>query len=135
MTQTITRLNPPSLPNAGNAGYSQISITEPGRLAFISGQVASHADGTPTPPTLLEQTEVVVGNLDAALAAIGATPDDIALLKIYVVDMTPERMEGSMPLLMAFLDGAQPSLTGIGVSALAGPDLQLEIEMVVRLPT
>lgn len=135
MTQTITRMNPPSLPNAGNAGYSQISITEPGPLAFVSGQVAWQANGEPMPPTLLAKTEVVVGNLKAALAAVDATPHDIVLLKIYVVDMTPERMEGSMPLLMAFLDGAQPSLPGIGVSALAGPDLQLEIEMVVRLPS
>lgn len=30
-------------------------------------------------------------------------------------------------------DGARPSLTGIGVAALAGPDLQLKVEMIVRL--
>lgn len=38
MTQTITRMNPGSLPDAGQAGYSQISIVEPGRLAFVSGR-------------------------------------------------------------------------------------------------
>jgi enamine deaminase RidA (YjgF/YER057c/UK114 family) len=134
MTETITRINPMSLPNAGNVGYSQISIAEPGRLAFVSGQVAWNADGRPVPPTLMEQTDAVVGNLKAALEAIHATPHDIVCLKVYVVDMTPARMDQSMPLLMAFLDGAQPSLTGIGVANLAGPDLQLEIEMVVRLP-
>ncbi|MBC8074117.1 MAG: RidA family protein [Deltaproteobacteria bacterium] len=134
MTQTITRMNPPSLPDAGAAGYSQISIAEPGRLAFMSGQVAWRSDGKPTPTTLLGQTEVVIGNLEAALAAVGATPHHLVMLKIYVVDLTPERMAEAMPLVMTFLGGAQPSLTGVGVAALAGPGLQLEIEMVVRLP-
>lgn len=36
MTQ-ITRVNPPALPDTGAAGYSQISIADAGRLAFVSG--------------------------------------------------------------------------------------------------
>lgn len=40
-----------------------------------------------------------------------------------------------MPRLLAFFDGAQPSLTSVGVVALAAPGLQLEMEMVVRLPS
>ena len=36
--------------------------------------------------------------------------------------------------LMAMITGAQPSLTGIGVAALADPDLQLQIGMTVRMP-
>lgn len=131
----ITRMNPPSLPDAAAAGYSQISITEPGRLAFISGQVAWRADGQPTPLTLSEQAEVVIANARAALAAIGATPADIAIVRCYVVDLTPDRLETLMPHIHAFFEGAQPSLTGIGVAALASPELQLEIEMTVRVPS
>jgi hypothetical protein len=33
MTQTVVRMNPSTLPNAGEMGYSQISIVEPGRMA------------------------------------------------------------------------------------------------------
>lgn len=36
---------------------------------------------------------------------------------------------------LAFFGSSLPSLTGIGVQALAGPDLQIEIEMVVRVPS
>ena len=39
-----------------------------------------------------------------------------------------------MPHLLAMFEGARPSITGIGVAALAGPDLQLEMELTVRLP-
>ena len=86
------------------------------------------------PASLAEQAELVAANAKAALDALGATPDDIAIARIYLVDLTPERMEQSMPHLLAMFDGAQPSITGIGVAALAGPDLQLEMELTVRLP-
>jgi hypothetical protein len=31
-------------------------------------------------------------------------------------------------------EGAQPCITGVGVASLAGPELQLEMELTVRLP-
>lgn len=48
--------------------------------------------------------------------------------------LTQERLGVLFPLLTDWLDGATPSLTGVGVSALAAPDLQLELEMTVRVP-
>ena len=134
MAQPIVRLNPASLPDAGALGYSQISIVEPGRLAFVSGQVAVRPDGAPVPASLVEQTKIVGANIKSALAAIGATPQDIVMARIYLVDLTPERLDEMMPHLLAAFDGTQPSLTGVGVVALAAPDLQLEMELVVRIP-
>ncbi len=131
----IVRLNPPSLPDAGAAGYSQISIVEPSRLAFISGQVAWRADNGPVPDTLAGQAEIVVGNAKAALEAVGASAKDLVMVRVYLVDLTPERVGVLWPQLHALFEGAQPSLTGIGVAALASPELQLEIEMVVRVPS
>jgi len=134
MTQSLVRMNPPTLPDAGAMGYSQITVVEPGRLAFISGQVAWRAAGEPPPKNFTEQAELVVKNARAALAAAGALPKDIVMIRAYVVGLTPERLEQLWPHVHALFDGAQPSVTGIGVAALAAPDLQLEIEMIVRLP-
>lgn len=134
MPQALARLNPPSLPDPSAAGYSQITVMEPGRLAVVSGQVAWEPGGGPVPAGLAEQAAVVARNLQAALDALGATPHDVVLMRVYAVDLTPARMAEGMPPLMAFLNGAAPSLTGIGVAALAAPDLQIEVEMTVRLP-
>ncbi|PJG46501.1 hypothetical protein CAF53_20275 [Sphingobium sp. LB126] len=134
MTTDISRMNPPSLPDAGAAGYSQISIVEPGKLAFISGQVAWSVDGQPIPSTLGGQAEIVVRNCRAALRAVGATAKDIVIARVYMTDLTDERLGELWPHVHALFDGNQPSLTGIGVAALAGPELQLEIEMTVRIP-
>ena len=134
MAQSLSRLNPPNLPDAAAAGYSNITTVEPGRLAFISGQVAWRRDGGPVPSGLAEQAAIVVENARAALDAVGASPADIIIARVYLVDLTSERMGVLMPHIHALFDGAQPSLTGVGVAALAAPDLQLEIEMTVRLP-
>lgn len=134
MTDAIVRLNPPTLPNSGKVGYSQISIVKPGRLAYISGQVAWRPNGDAAPDGLSEQMKLVSANARAALAAIGADPQDIVLARIYVVNLTPERLDEVMPAFLATFDGAQPCVTGVGVQALAGPDLQVEMELVVRLP-
>ena len=39
-----------------------------------------------------------------------------------------------MPHFLATFAGAQPCVTGVGVAALAAPNLQVEMELVVRLP-
>jgi enamine deaminase RidA (YjgF/YER057c/UK114 family) len=39
-----------------------------------------------------------------------------------------------MPQFLSTFKGAQPCATGVGVKALAAPDLQVEMELVVRLP-
>jgi enamine deaminase RidA (YjgF/YER057c/UK114 family) len=135
MMQSLTRMNPSTLPDAGAIGYSQITLAEPGRMAFVSGQVAWRADGGPSPEGFAEQAELVVKNARAALDAMGASPQDLAMIRVYVVDLAPERLEVLWPYLHALFDGAKPSITGIGVAALAAPDLQLEIEMIVRLPS
>ncbi|WP_305984229.1 RidA family protein [Roseibium sp. MMSF_3544] len=132
MSAPILRLNPNSLPDAGKVGYSQISVAEAGRLAFVSGQVAWRADGGDVPASLVEQTEIVIENLRHALTEIGSTPEDIVHMRIYVTDLTPQSQEAVMPLILDFLAGALPSLTGIGVAALAAPDLKIEVEMVVQ---
>ncbi|PYE85897.1 RidA family protein [Pseudoroseicyclus aestuarii] len=133
-TDPVRGLNPPTLPDAGAVGYSQITTVEPGRLAFVSGQVAWGSGGERPPEGLEAQTRQVVSNLRAALEAVGAAPKDIAMLRCYMTDLRPETQDMVMPCLAELLQGAQPSLTGIGVAALATPDLQIEIEMVLRLP-
>ena len=90
MPAPIIRMNPKTLPDAGAMGYSQISIVEPGRMAYISGQVAWRPNNEPVPDDLIEQMQLVSKNALSALAAIGASPENIVIARIYMVDLTPE---------------------------------------------
>lgn len=128
-------MNPATLPDAGKAGYSQITVADPGRLAFVSGQVAWASEGSVVPETLEAQTKQVIENLSRALEAVNAGPRDIVQMRIYMTDLNDENMGIAMTQIAVFLDGVKPSLTGVGVADLAGPDLKIEVEMIVQIPT
>jgi enamine deaminase RidA (YjgF/YER057c/UK114 family) len=134
MTQAIERINPRDIFDSTQTGYSQGSAVEAGRLAFFSGQVAWTPDSSTAPDSLAEQGRIVNGHLKRCLAAVGAEVADIVMMRVYVVNLTPERGAELLPVVREFLGEVQPSLTGIGVQALWGPDLQLEVEMAVRVP-
>ena len=134
MTDPIQRFNPPHLFDSLQIGYSQISIAKPGRLAFFSGQVAWTPESMTAPPSLAEQARLVFRSISDSLTALGATPDDIVSMRVYIVDLTPERTEAVLPALVEMLGDTHPSITGIGVQALWTPDLQIEVEVLVRVP-
>ncbi|MGC7094966.1 RidA family protein [Amycolatopsis lurida] len=127
----INLINPAGLPEVGL--YRQVSIATGSKLVFVAGQVARDADGGKVGEgDFATQVEQCYLNLGTALAEAGATFDDVAKLTVYLVDWTPEKM----PLFAEGLArasaklGVTPSapLTGIGVAALAEPDLLVEIE-------
>jgi enamine deaminase RidA (YjgF/YER057c/UK114 family) len=134
MTQAIARMNPPTMPDAGALGYSQISVVEPGRIAYVSGQVAALPGGGEVPADLVEQMRIVAANAKAALDALGALPEDIAIARCFMTDMTPERLNQVFPPLLEIFGVAMPCITGVGVAALAAPELQVELELTVRVP-
>lgn len=103
-------------------------------MAYISGQVAWQADGAPVPEDIGEQAKIVVKNARSALKALGAKAQDIVLARIYIVDLNDAAMESAFPVLLELFEGHQPSITGIGVAALAGPELKVEVELTVRVP-
>ncbi|MBN6038121.1 RidA family protein [Amycolatopsis sp. 195334CR] len=127
----VNLVNPAGLPKVDL--YRQVSIASGSKLVFIAGQVARDADGGKVGEgDFAAQVEQCYLNLGTALAEAGATFDDVVKLTLYVVDWTPEKM----PLFAEGLArasaklGVTPSapLTGIGVAALAEPDLMVEIE-------
>ena len=130
-------LNPDGLPKPDV--YRQMSVATGTRTVFLSGQVARNADGEPVGPgDLAAQTEQAYLNVATALAAVGATFDDVAKLNVYVVDLAPEKLDdfGAGVMRAAERLGIDPikPITLLGVSALAEPDLMVEVEATAVLP-
>lgn len=127
----IALLNPEALPEVDL--YRQVSVATGSRLVFLAGQVARDADGGRVGEgDLATQVEQCFRNIAAALAEAGASFGDVAKLTVYVVDWTPEKMplfaEGLARAATALGTTSLPPLTGVGVAALAEPDLMVEIE-------
>jgi len=115
-------------------GYSHISVAEPGRLAFLSGQIAGDPSSEDVPKDLAAQAKLATASLAAALKELDASAQDIVMLRVYVVNATTEGFLQAMTPLRELLGDAMPSITTIGVQALYKPEIKVEIEMVVRLP-
>lgn len=131
---SVSRHNPPTMWDMASAGYSQISVAEPGRLAFLSGQVAWLPSGEEAPKDVKGQAKVAAVNLASALKELGASGKDIVMLRVYVADATTEKFQQVQPFLDELKGDGMPSITTIGVQSLWSPDILVEIEMVVRVP-
>lgn len=126
----IETINPDTLPDAPSMGYSQITTVTPGKIVFISGQVAWTPDGAPPPDSLAKQAEIAASNLRKALNAAGATPQDIVSARMFIVDYSPEKGEEPVPPILAMLGGHMCAFTAVGVASLVAPDLLIEIEAI-----
>jgi enamine deaminase RidA (YjgF/YER057c/UK114 family) len=133
---TINLVNPEGLPEVPI--YRQVAVATGSKLVFIAGQVAVDPEGaTVGVGDLVAQVEQCYLNVATALAAAGASFDDVAKLTVYLVDWTPDKM----PLFMEGVARASaklgvtplPPLTGIGVAALAEPGLLVEVEATAVL--
>ena len=132
----ITLVNPDGLPEPDL--YRQVSIATGSRLVFVAGQVARDADGGRVGEgDLAAQTERCYLNIATALREVGGSFADVAKLTVYVVDLTPDKLpllaDGVARASARLGDVPVPPLTGIGVAALAEPDLLVEVEAVAVL--
>jgi enamine deaminase RidA (YjgF/YER057c/UK114 family) len=131
---SVSRRNPKTMWNMASGGFSQISVGEPGRLAFLSGQIAAMPGSQDAPKDLAAQARLATASLAAALKDLEASAQDIVMMRVYAVDATTEAFQQVLTALRELLGDAMPSMTTIGVQALYTPEILVEIEMAVRLP-
>jgi len=131
---SVSRRNPPTMWDMTALGFSHISVAEPGRFAFLSGQIAATPGREDVPEDLAGQAKLATASLAAALKELKASPQDIVMLRVYVVNATSEAFGQAVAPLRELLGDVMPSITTIGVQALYKPEIKVEIEMAVRLP-
>ena len=75
------------------------------------------------------QTEQAFENIRLALAAAGATFDNVVKTNLYVVGLKPEHVPIIRAVRSRYVSAEHPpASTLVGVSALVGPDWLIEIE-------
>jgi enamine deaminase RidA (YjgF/YER057c/UK114 family) len=123
-------VNPPNM--AAPGGYSY-AVKKRGTPVFISGQVALDADGRLVGDgDIAAQTEQAFQNLRTVVAACGGAMSDIVKITIYVTDPA-FRPAVAAARQRHFADGGYPASTYLVVSALAVPQLLVEVEAVAML--
>lgn len=131
-TTQITKeyINPKTLFSGLKYGFSQVITTHGGKTIYLSGQVAWDANEKIVGKgNLAVQARKALENLGLALEAVGATPEDVVQIEVFVVDYKPEYAEIIAEANHAFFpEETPPTSTLIGVQSLADPDLLIEIK-------
>jgi enamine deaminase RidA (YjgF/YER057c/UK114 family) len=102
-----------------------------GPFVFVSGTTSLDSKGRVQGRDAAEQTVVTMRKIDAALKSAGARMKDVVRLTIFVTDI---RDMGSVSKALGrALKGSMVTSTMVGVSALATPGLQVEIEAMAMI--
>jgi 2-iminobutanoate/2-iminopropanoate deaminase len=123
-------INPKSLFDSRQYGFSQIVISNPGKIVFISGQVAWDENlNIIGENDLATQTQKSLHNLEIAIKAAGGTLENIVMIRIYKVNYQKE--DG--PIINQILKnnfGTEnpPASTWVSVQGLANEGFMIEIE-------
>ena len=110
------------------AGAYSPGIVAEGRFVYVSGQ-GPVRDGVVTGHTIEEQTRVVLGNIDAVLAAAGATLADVVRCGVFLADMADFR--GMNDVYGEIFPVPLPARTTVGATL---PGILVEIDCVAVLP-
>lgn len=98
---------------------------------FVSGQVGSKEDGSPE-PDLKNQVRQAFTNLNAILAAAGASFEDVVDVTVFIVD-PQSKFDIIWPVVQEFWgEPPHPTVTAVGVTWLYGFDF--EIKVIAKLP-
>ena len=115
----LTIVNPQNLYDPSPNGYSTAVITpREGRVAYISGQGGQDSTGALSPDFAV-QVEQAYANLRTALEGIGAKPNQVAKLTVFVVDHDMSKLEVLTRTVRKMFGEALPAQTLIPVPKLA----------------
>ncbi|OEO29891.1 enamine deaminase RidA [Devosia insulae DS-56] len=129
----LSIVNPPNLFDPTPNGYSTAVIVPAGaRIAYISGQGGQDSTGGLS-PDFAAQVKQAYANLGAALQGLGAKPDQVAKLTLFVVDHDMSKLGVLTEAVKAMFGDTLPAQTLVPVPKLAVDPMLFEVEAIVVL--
>jgi enamine deaminase RidA (YjgF/YER057c/UK114 family) len=124
-------VNPKNLYDPSPNGYSTaVIVPRQGRLAYISGQGGQDSRGALSPDFAVQIAQAYA-NLRAALDGVGAKPDQVAKLTVFVVDHDMSKLGVLTEAVKKMFGAALPAQTLVPVPKLAVDGMLFEVEAVV----
>jgi len=126
----VQYLNPPTL--SAPTGYTHVVQVQGGRTIYIAGQVSFDKSGNLVGKgDFGAQTTQVFENLKSALAAAGATFDNLVKVTTFVTDLS--QMQTLRSIRAKYYGKNAPASTLVQITRLAHEDLMIEIEAIAVL--
>ncbi|PZU14959.1 MAG: hypothetical protein DI591_11075 [Citromicrobium sp.] len=130
---TPTIFNPSNLHDPTPNGYSTAVISPASaRLAFISGQGGQDRTGSLS-PDFAAQVAQAYANLGAVLDALGARPEHVLKLTVFVVDHEMSKLGVLTEQVTSMFGATLPAQTLVPVPKLAVDGMLFEVEAIAVL--
>ena len=113
--------------------YSHVVVAKPGKIVFVAGQVALDKEGKLVgKDDLKAQATQVFENLKTALAAAGATFNDVVKINWYIKGYKPDILPTLREVRATYFNknAPPPASTLVGVMSLAQDDYLIEVEAI-----
>ncbi|KAB0520744.1 RidA family protein [Pseudomonas extremorientalis] len=123
-----TVINPTTVFNALQYGFSQAMEVPEGRRIMLSGQVGVDADERTVGPGIAEQTAAALDNIEKVLAEAGGDLSHVIMLRLYITESARDQQEPIAQALRERFPHNPPPSSWIIVSGLSLPDWLIEIE-------
>ena len=125
------QINPKTLFDSLQYGFSQIVTSTGSKTIYLSGQVAWNAEGQLVGgDDLGEQTKEALRNVEIALQAAGGLLRDVVSMRIYFLHSRRSETGAIGAALREFFPTMPPATTWIGVPSLADDAFLIEIEAI-----
>jgi len=123
----VEYMNPPTL--SSPTGYTHVVQVHGGRTVYIAGQVAFDKSGNLIGKgDFAAQATQVFENLKLALAAAGATFDNLVKVTTFVTDLS--QMQVLREIRAKYYGKNAPASTLVQITQLANPAFMIEIEAI-----
>lgn len=136
MTSAIQHINPSALHDPSHYGYTHVTTVPANTtLVFIAGQLGEDETGNPVAVGFEAQLKQAFANLRTALAAVGATPEQVVKITVLSVDHDAEKQRLISDARNDLWQGdRKPASTLIPVPRLAVEGLLFEIDAIAAIP-
>jgi enamine deaminase RidA (YjgF/YER057c/UK114 family) len=128
-------VNAPGL--AEPVGFAHAVVAGPGTTVYLGGQTAQDPSGAIVGTSVAEQFDVAAGNVVAALAAAGGSPDHLVSLIIYTTTVAEYKaaLKELGPLWRKHFGRHYPAVALLGVAELFDADAKIELVGTAVLPS
>lgn len=97
-----------------------------GPFVYVAGTTSLDREGRVVGDDASSQTTATMTKIRAALASAGATIDDVVRFTIFCTDIADA--DAIAAAMLPFYGGGRPTATLVEVSALAAPELRVEVQ-------
>ena len=127
-------INPTTVFNSLQYGFSQALEVPEGRRILLSGQVGVDAQERTVGPGIAEQTATALDNIEKVLAAAEGDLSHVIMLRLYIVESARDQQEPIAAALRERFPNNPPPSSWIIVSGLSLPEWLIEIEAEALIP-